>query len=103
VALLLPRSQVFERLLLVGIGVHFFTQALIMSAGTLNLMPLTGVTLPFLSLGGASFMVNLVEVGLALTLMGRAPLPQATGATGPLRTAANPPVNPVPYARGGSR
>jgi cell division protein FtsW (lipid II flippase) len=71
VALLLPRAQFFERLLLVGIGVHLFTQVFIMAGGTLNLFPLTGVTLPFLSLGGVSLMVNLFEVGVALALMQR--------------------------------
>lgn len=71
VALLLPRQQLFERLLLVGIGVHFFTQVFIMAGGVLNLIPLTGVTMPFLSLGGVSLMVNLIEVGMALALMQR--------------------------------
>lgn len=71
VVLLLPRAQVFERLMLIGIGVHFFIQAFIMAAGTLDLMPLTGVTMPFLSLGGVSIMVNLIEVGLVLVIMQR--------------------------------
>lgn len=70
-ALLLPRAQFFERLLLVGIGVHFFTQVFIMAGGTLNLIPLTGVTIPFLSLGGVSIMINLIEVGMVLALMQR--------------------------------
>ena len=71
VVLLLPAAQVFERLLLIGIGVHFFTQAFVMAGGTFNLFPLTGVTLPFLSLGGVSLMVNLIEVGLVLSIMQR--------------------------------
>jgi cell division protein FtsW (lipid II flippase) len=71
VVLLMPRAQVFERLLLVGIGVHLFAQVFIMSAGTLDLIPLTGVTLPFLSLGGVALMVNLIEVSLALAIMQR--------------------------------
>ena len=71
VVLLLPRAQVFERLLLVGIGVHFFAQVFIMAAGTLDLTPLTGVTMPFLSLGGVALMVNLIEVGLVLAVMQR--------------------------------
>ncbi len=70
-AMLLPEAQMFERLLLVGIGVHFFTQVLIMGAGTFNLLPLTGITVPFLSLGGVALMVNLLEVGLALALAQR--------------------------------
>jgi cell division protein FtsW (lipid II flippase) len=68
VVLLLPRAQVFERLLLLGIGVHFFTQVFVMAGGVLNLIPLTGVTMPFLSLGGVSLMVNLAEVGMVLAL-----------------------------------
>lgn len=65
-AALLPRSLVFERMLLVGVGIHFFTQVVIMVGGTLNLFPLTGVTLPLLSQGGAALLVNLFEIGLVL-------------------------------------
>lgn len=71
VVLLLPRGQVFERMLLVGISVHLFTQVFIMAGGTFNLFPLTGVTLPFLSMGGVSLMVNLIEIGIVLALMQR--------------------------------
>jgi cell division protein FtsW (lipid II flippase) len=63
---------VFERLLLIGIAVHFFTQIFIMAGGTLNLFPLTGVTIPFLSQGGVALMVNLAEVGIVLALAQRA-------------------------------
>lgn len=35
--ILIPPSQLFERLLLTGIGVHFFTQAFVMAGGTFNL------------------------------------------------------------------
>lgn len=71
VAILLPAGQVFERLLLVGIGVHLFVQVLIMVGGNLNLLPLTGVTLPFLSQGGMALLVNLLEIGLVLALAQR--------------------------------
>ncbi len=67
----LPRAQVFERLLLSGIGVHFFAQALIMAGGTFNVFPMTGVTLPFLSQGGMALLVNLFEVGIVLALVQR--------------------------------
>ena len=46
IALMLPAEQVFERLLVVGICLHFFVQVLIMVGGTLNLLPVTGVTIP---------------------------------------------------------
>jgi cell division protein FtsW (lipid II flippase) len=71
IVLLLPRGQLFERLLLIGIGVHLFAQAFIMAGGTMNLIPLTGVTLPFLSLGGIALLVNMTEVGIVLALMQR--------------------------------
>lgn len=70
-ALLLPQGQLFERLLVIGIGVHLFTQVFIMSAGTLNLMPLTGVTIPFVSLGGMALLVNLAEIGMAMAVLRR--------------------------------
>ena len=67
----LPPGQVFERLLLVGIGIHLFTQVFVMAGGTLNLLPVTGVTIPFLSLGGMAVVTNMVEIGLVLALIRR--------------------------------
>jgi cell division protein FtsW (lipid II flippase) len=71
VVFLLPQAQVFERLALVGIGVHLFTQVFVMAGGTLNLLPVTGITIPFLSLGGMALMVNLAEIGLVISLARR--------------------------------
>jgi cell division protein FtsW (lipid II flippase) len=69
--ILLPSGQIFERLLMVGIGAHLFTQVFVMAGGTLNLIPVTGVTVPFLSQGGVALFVNLVEVGLVLAILRR--------------------------------
>lgn len=69
--ILLPSGQVFEKLLLVGISVHLFTQVFVMAGGTLNLLPVTGVTIPFVSLGGMALLVNLVEVGIVLAVSRR--------------------------------
>jgi len=68
---LLPPVQIFERLLLVGIGAHLFTQVFVMAGGTLNLLPVTGITIPFLSLGGVALFTNLVEVGIVLAITRR--------------------------------
>jgi cell division protein FtsW (lipid II flippase) len=76
VAMLLPAGQVFERLLLVGIAAHLFAQVFVMVGGTVNLLPLTGVTIPFLSQGGVALTVNLLEIGLVLAIaqrLGKAP------------------------------
>ena len=70
-AMIIPRGQVFERLLLTGIGVHFFAQVFIMVGGTLNLLPLTGITIPFMSQGGIALLTNLAEIGLVMGLAQR--------------------------------
>jgi cell division protein FtsW len=70
-AIMLPPAQMFERLLLVGISIHFFIQIFIMIGGVLNLLPLTGVTLPFLSQGGVAMLVNLTEIGFVLAIAQR--------------------------------
>jgi peptidoglycan glycosyltransferase len=54
----------FEQLLAVGIGAMFGLQTLVITAGTLKLMPLTGVTLPLVSYGGSSLVVSFLMVGL---------------------------------------
>ena len=70
-AALLPREQTFERLLLTGIALHLFIQMVIMVGGTVNLLPVTGVTVPFLSQGGMALAINLSEIGIVLALARR--------------------------------
>lgn len=56
----------FEQLLAIGIGVMLGLQTLVITAGTLKLMPLTGVTLPFVSYGGSSLVTSFLMVGLLI-------------------------------------
>ncbi|MFN8457597.1 MAG: FtsW/RodA/SpoVE family cell cycle protein [Anaerolineae bacterium] len=56
----------FEQLLAAGIATMLALQTIIITAGTLKLMPLTGVTLPFVSYGGSSLVTSFVMVGLLL-------------------------------------
>jgi len=56
----------FERLLALGIGTMLGLQTIVITAGTLKLMPLTGVTLPFVSYGGSSLIVSFLMIGLLL-------------------------------------
>jgi cell division protein FtsW (lipid II flippase) len=67
----LPEAQTFERLLLVGAAAHLFIQVFYMVGGVVNLVPVTGITVPFMSLGGTALLINLIEVGLALGLQQR--------------------------------
>ncbi|MDH3675662.1 MAG: FtsW/RodA/SpoVE family cell cycle protein, partial [Anaerolineae bacterium] len=58
----------FEQLLAVGIGTMLGLQTLVITAGTLKLMPLTGVTLPFVSYGGSSLITSFLMVGLLFAI-----------------------------------
>ena len=58
----------FSALLASGLTSVLALQALIIVAGTLELIPLTGITLPFVSYGGSSVVANFVLVGLLLRI-----------------------------------
>lgn len=58
----------FQQLLAVGLTTAITAQALIIMAGTTNLIPLTGITLPFVSYGGSSTLVNFAMVGMLLRI-----------------------------------
>ncbi len=58
----------FQRLLAVGLGALLGGQSLLIAAGTLKLIPLTGVTLPFVSYGGSSLLTGFIMVGLLLVI-----------------------------------
>jgi cell division protein FtsW (lipid II flippase) len=54
----------FSALLAAGLTSVIALQALIILAGALELIPLTGITLPFVSYGGSSVVANFVIIGL---------------------------------------
>jgi cell division protein FtsW (lipid II flippase) len=54
----------FEKLLATGITILFGVQSFIIMAGVTRLLPLTGVTLPFVSYGGSSLVANYVLLAL---------------------------------------
>lgn len=54
----------FLYLVAVGIAIHIGFQAFINMSVATGLFPVTGVTLPFISKGGTSLIVNLIEVGI---------------------------------------
>ena len=60
----------FARLVAVGIVAMFAVQVLVNVGMTLGIMPITGLTLPFVSYGGSSLLVNMLAIGL-LNYIGR--------------------------------
>lgn len=62
------QGRMFRVYLAAGIGITFATQSLMIMGGVLKIIPLTGVTLPFLSYGGSSLLISFVMVGLLLFL-----------------------------------
>ncbi|QBD81994.1 FtsW/RodA/SpoVE family cell cycle protein [Ktedonosporobacter rubrisoli] len=61
-------TEPFTQLLAAGLTSIFAIQTLIISAGNLKLMPLTGIPLPFLSYGGSSILANYIIVGILLRI-----------------------------------
>ncbi|MCR4405709.1 MAG: FtsW/RodA/SpoVE family cell cycle protein [Anaerolineae bacterium] len=58
----------FAALLATGLSTMLGLQALVIMGGTLKIVPLTGVTLPFVSYGGSSLLISFVMLGLLLRI-----------------------------------
>ncbi len=61
----------FGRLLAVGVAAMIFFQIVVNVGMNLSLLPVTGLTLPFLSYGGSSLLSMLVAIGLAQSVIMR--------------------------------
>jgi cell division protein FtsW (lipid II flippase) len=64
----------FSTMLAVGLTASLGLQTLIIVAGNLKLVPLTGITFPFVSYGGSSLLASFLMVGLLLAISHRSAL-----------------------------
>src|SRR5581483_4702643 len=58
----------YRRLLAAGLTAHLGIQALLIIGGNLRMLPLTGVTLPFVSYGGSSLLTSFIALAFLLTI-----------------------------------
>ena len=89
-------------ILATGITVWLVLQAWVNMAVVASLMPMTGITLPFISYGGSSLCVGLIAVGILLSV-GRAPSAErARMSRTPRRWRDGRSRQPAPRDRGGA-
>ena len=61
-------TTTYRSLLAGGLSMMIGLQSILIIGGVIKALPLTGVTLPFISYGGSSLLINLIIVGLLLKL-----------------------------------
>ncbi|MDO9138189.1 MAG: FtsW/RodA/SpoVE family cell cycle protein, partial [Lutibacter sp.] len=60
--------SIFATLIIIGVGLPIIFQALINMAVAVNLMPVTGQTLPLISSGGTSIWMTCFAIGIILSV-----------------------------------
>lgn len=86
----LRAPDIFKRLLAGGISAYFGVQAILIVGGNVRLLPLTGVTLPFVSYGGSSLLTSFIALLFMLFISNH------------MDEEPAPLVNPTPYLTLGS-
>ena len=61
-------TQLYYRYLAAGISLFLTSQAILIIGGNIRLLPITGVTLPFLSYGGSSLLITFLSACILLVI-----------------------------------
>ncbi len=62
----LSASNRYQQLLAIGLSTYLASQTILIIGGNIRLLPLTGVTLPFMSYGGSSLLTSFISIGLLI-------------------------------------
>ena len=60
----LNQNDKFYKILALGVSVLFGIQSIVILGGVLRVLPLTGITLPFVSYGGSSILSSFIALGI---------------------------------------
>jgi hypothetical protein len=84
--LALSTKDLFGSVIVLGVFLHISAQTMINLAVNVNLFPNTGLTLPFISYGGTSVLLLLLEMSIVFSIIHiRMSRPSEEGAKNPLR------------------
>lgn len=64
----MKQENMVPMLICFGIGVHIALQVILNIGVVTNVLPNTGVTLPFVSYGGTSLIITFVEIGIVMSI-----------------------------------
>ena len=79
----LRAADKFRRLLAAGLTAYLGVQALLIIGGNLRILPLTGVTLPFVSYGGSSLLTSFIAIGLLIVVSNQGDEVESAALTSP--------------------
>ncbi len=66
IKLALEQNDLFKKYVIFGLGFQIIFQTILNLSVVIGLIPVTGVTLPFISYGGSSLLVTMISIGIIL-------------------------------------